>query len=87
MKSGSDNFRAAAIQGIIKRIKNSKIKMYIYEPLLNDEEFDNVSVIKDIEEFKSRSELIITNRISEDLKDVSSKKYFHVTFFWITSHE
>ena len=73
MKSGSDNFRAAAIQGIIKRIKNSKIKMYIYEPLLNDEEFDNVSVIKDIEEFKSRSELIITNRISEDLKDVSEK--------------
>ena len=47
--------------------------MYIYEPLLNDEEFDNVSVIKDIEEFKSRSELIITNRISEDLKDVSEK--------------
>ena len=73
MKSGSDNFRAAAIQGIIKRIKNSKIKMYIYEPLLDDEEFDNVSVIKDIEEFKSRSELIITNRISEDLKDVSEK--------------
>jgi UDPglucose 6-dehydrogenase len=73
MKSGSDNFRSAAIQGIIKRIKNSDIKMYIYEPLLNDEKFENISVIKDIEEFKSRSELIITNRISEDLKDVSEK--------------
>lgn len=73
MKSGSDNFRSAAIQGIIKRIKNSEIKMYIYEPLLNDEKFENISVIKDIEEFKSRSELIITNRISEDLKDVSEK--------------
>ena len=47
--------------------------MYIYEPLLNDEKFENISVIKDIEEFKSRSELIITNRISEDLKDVSEK--------------
>lgn len=73
MKSGSDNFRSAAIQGIIKRIKNSEIKMYIYEPLLNDEKFENISVIKDIEEFKSRSELIITNRITEELKDVSEK--------------
>ena len=73
MKSGSDNFRSAAIQGIIKRIKNSEIKMYIYEPLLNDEKFENISVIKDLEEFKSRSELIITNRITEDLKDVSEK--------------
>ena len=80
MKSGSDNFRSAAIQGIIKRIKNSEIKMYIYEPLLNDEKFENISVIKDIEEFKSRSELIITNRISEDLK-MLVKKYFHAIFF------
>ena len=81
MKSGSDNFRSAAIQGIIKRIKNSEIKMYIYEPLLNDEKFENISVIKDIEEFKSRSELIITNRISEDLKDVSEKIFSRDIFF------
>jgi len=81
MKSGSDNFRSSAIQGIIKRIKNSKIKMYIYEPLLNDKEFENITVIKDLEEFKSKSELIIANRISEDLIDVS-EKVFSRDIFW-----
>lgn len=75
MKSGSDNFRSSAIQGIIERIKKSKTKMYIYEPLLDEKEFENITVIKNLEEFKSKSELIIANRISEDLKDVSEKVF------------
>ncbi len=81
MKSGSDNFRSSAIQGIIERIRNSKTKMYIYEPLLDKKEFENITVIKNLEEFKSKSELIIANRISEDLKDVS-EKVFSRDIFW-----
>ena len=81
MKSGSDNFRSSAIQGIIERIKKSKTKMYIYEPLLNTKEFENITVIKNLEEFKSKSQLIIANRISEDLKDVS-EKVFSRDIFW-----
>lgn len=81
MKSDSDNFRASAIQGIIHRLKNSKIKMYIYEPLFNKKEFEDILVIKDLEKFKSMSELIIANRISEDLKDVS-EKVFSRDIFW-----
>tara|TARA_B100001027_G_C16249037_1_gene323489 strand:+ start:399 stop:1577 length:1179 start_codon:yes stop_codon:yes gene_type:complete len=75
MKSGSDNFRFSAIKGIIDRIKKSKTKMYIYEPLLDEKEFENITVIKNLEEFKRKSELIIANRISEDLKDVCEKVF------------
>ena len=75
MKSGSDNFRSSAVQGIIERLEAENVTVIIYEPVLKEDTLEGLEVVKELDNFKNRSDIIVANRIEDDIEDVSQKVY------------
>ncbi|WP_373032381.1 nucleotide sugar dehydrogenase, partial [Sulfurovum sp.] len=75
MKTGSDNFRSSAVQGVIKKLQDKGVEVVIYEPVLEDNEFEGLKVVKDIDAFKQVSDVIVANRLSDSIVDVKDKVY------------
>ena len=75
MKQGSDNFRSSAVQGVMKRIKANGTEVVIFEPSLEESEFLHSKVITDLQAFKEMSDVIVANRLMDDIQDVAHKIY------------
>lgn len=80
MKTGSDNFRQSAIQDVVDGVRTADIEVVIYEPVLEEDQCDGSRVIEDLEEFKVLSDVIVANRLEDDIKDVVEKVYTRDVF-------